>query len=212
MSDGLRFLLVDNYDSFTFNLSHLFAARGGVALDVRRNDDDFLGDIARGAYDGVIISPGPGTPEDAAYFGHNAEVITHYGARGLPILGVCLGFQGIYHHFGGALKVGAAPVHGKVSRVNVVADDALFAGVPKRLEVMRYHSIIADLDNPAPACLALTAFVDDGDLHGGGELMALRHKAHPIYGVQFHPESFATEWGGEIASNFIAICRRHRRL
>ena len=207
-----KFLLVDNYDSFTYNLLHLFAVHAGVEVCVRRNDDDLLGALATGAFDGVVISPGPGSAEDKKYFGHNAEVITQVGTRGMPILGICLGFQGIYHCFGGRLKIATPPMHGKTSAVEITSPDSpLFANIPPVLEVMRYHSIVADV-NDAPACLTLSARVCDGvDSNGGGELMAIEHKEHPIYGVQFHPESFATEWGQTLIGNFINITRRHVR-
>ncbi len=216
---SVHLLLIDNYDSFVFNALHLFHISDDVQVTVVRNDDDFLGRVASGEFDGVIIGPGPGTPEDDSYFGHSKAIIMDYGTQGLPVFGICLGFQGIYHAFGGVLKKAAAPMHGKVSLLQIEQTGVLFEGVSNTAAVMRYHSIMADLAQPVPDCFYLTAYVQDGpgECHqqhlifaqekNGRELMALEHKQYPIYGVQFHPESFATECGLEIARNFVAQCR-----
>lgn len=206
----LSILLIDNYDSFTFNLEHLVRMRDDtVALEIRRNDEPFLEDIAEGAFDGVIIGPGPGSPEDDAYFGNNKAVILEFGPRGLPILGVCLGFQGIYHAFGGDLKIAPLPMHGKTSKLNVVAESPLLLNIESGLAVMRYHSIILDASSPQPDALRITAELQDSPsgVHNGREIMAIEHVEYPIYGVQFHPESFATESGGQYIDNFLEICR-----
>ena len=205
----LSLLLVDNYDSFTFTLQHLLEEEPGVSLTVRRNDEDFLPEIAAGRYDGAVIGPGPGSPEDEAYFGHNRRLILEYGPKGLPLLGVCLGLQGIYHCFGGTLKVAALPMHGKISALRIDRAGVLLAGVPQGAPVMRYHSILADLDKPVPEGLELTAFTSESpsEDENGPELMALEHRDYPVYGIQFHPESFATVHGRTIARNFIRRCR-----
>lgn len=212
MPEQRHILLIDNYDSFTYNLQHLIQIHSDVALTVRRNDQDFLSELAQGIYSGVVIGPGPGSPEDLRYFGHNREVILRFGVQGLPVLGVCLGFQGIYHSFGGRLKVAALPMHGKTSQLDVREPGCLLQDVPSGARVMRYHSILADLMSPVPDSLRLTAFTypddtQDSIRQNGAELMALEHRDYPVFGVQFHPESFATEHGGQIIKNFLVVCQ-----
>lgn len=209
MTVNTHILLIDNYDSFTYNLQHLIQMHADVALTVRRNDDDFLDDIARGVYAGVVIGPGPGSPDDPDYFGHNNQVILDYGTQGLPVLGICLGFQGIYQCFGGALRVAELPMHGKVSRLKVIDPGCLLQDVPPQAKVMRYHSILADMSVPSPDCFRLTAFTepDDAQSLNGPELMAIEHRDFPIYGLQFHPESFATEYGDLMIKRFIERCQ-----
>ncbi len=205
---NMHILLIDNYDSFTFNLVHLVLSIPNVKLTVRRNDDAFLEEIRKGDYDAAIIGPGPGSPEDHAYFGHNHTVITEYGTKGLPILGVCLGFQGIYHAFGGTLKKASLPMHGKISQLDIIDDTGkILHNLPQHLSVMRYHSLMADFDQPVPDCLNITAFTHKAEsaLRNGREAMVLEHKEHPIYGVQYHPESFATEYGRAMIQNFLRI-------
>ncbi len=203
----MRILIVDNYDSFTYNLQHLFAKCEGVEnVDVKRNDDDFLQDIEKGKYDAVVISPGPGSPDNPNYFGLCRAVIEDFGTKGLPILGVCLGFQGITSIFGASLKRSNIPIHGKTSRIHILAEDALFRGIPQSIDVMRYHSLMVDTNKPIPDHLIVTAVVsddDDSSQENGQEIMAIRHKAYPIHGVQFHPESFGTEYGLEMIRNFV---------
>lgn len=207
----LNLLLVDNYDSFTYNLQHMLLMFPGVELKVKRNDDDLIAAMQQDQYDGVIIGPGPGSPEDDSYFGFNKQIILEYGTSGLPVLGVCLGFQGIYHSFGGSLKISALPMHGKTSLLSVTdKSSTLLQGIADHAEVMRYHSIVADLSKPIPDCLNLVAYAAESDTQSESdtpELMAIEHKVHPIYGVQFHPESFATECGIKIIENFVRICR-----
>lgn len=207
---SLRILLIDNYDSFTYNLQHLVQMRDEtVKLEIRRNDDPFLPEISDGFYDGVIIGPGPGSPDDDAYFGNNRAVILEYGTRGLPILGVCLGFQGIYHAFGGKIKVAPLPMHGKTSKINIVSSSPMLSNIDSGLEVMRYHSIILDADAAPPEGIRITADLQDSEsaAQNGREIMAIEHEEFPIYGLQFHPESFATESGGQYIDNFLEICR-----
>lgn len=221
---SIKILLIDNYDSFVFNAHHLFQeADPSIQVDVVRNDDDFLSLLDQGKYHGVIVGPGPGSPEDDAYFGHSKQVILEYPQKGIPVLGICLGFQGMYYLFGGKLKKATTPVHGKISLLNIEDNGVLLDGVANGAAVMRYHSIMADLSQPVPECLKLTAFVEHEDNvdqvdsrysyehpHNGRELMAFEHKTLPLYAVQFHPESFATECGFEIARNFIEKCRKAR--
>ncbi|MDM8566050.1 aminodeoxychorismate/anthranilate synthase component II [Candidatus Halobeggiatoa sp. HSG11] len=201
-------LLIDNYDSFTFNLQHLLLAIPNVTLTIKRNDDPFLEELEAGKYAGVVISPGPGSAEDKNYFGFNNQVILNFGTQGLPVLGICLGFQGIYNCFGGKLKVSNLPMHGKVSSLKIDSNGLILNSIPDGIHVMRYHSIMADLKQAVPECLRLTAYTHPckSQTANGTELMALEHKEHPIYGLQFHPESFATEYGDRIMENFIGKC------
>lgn len=207
----MKILLIDNYDSFTYNLLHLFARINGVEVEVVRNDEDFLGRLAGGEFDGVIISPGPGDPRDDHYFGKNMKVIEEYGQKGMPILGVCLGFQGIAAYFGGSLKKANSPMHGKTSKLKIIENDNLLKGLHSGIEVMRYHSLMIDTDKALPDGIIFTAETghdEDSVKLNGVEIMALRHNSLPIYGVQFHPESFASEMGDTLADNFINIIRR----
>lgn len=206
----MKILLIDNYDSFTYNLLHLFTQIDGVEVEIVRNDEDFLSRLAESEFDGVIISPGPGDPTDRHYFGNNMKVIEDYGLKGLPVLGVCLGFQGIAAYFGASLKKAHIPMHGKTSKLKILKNDSLLSGLTDGVEVMRYHSLMIDTDKPLPDELVFTAEVDrsqESVKSNGIEMMALRHQALPLYGVQFHPESFASEMGDTLANNFIDIIK-----
>jgi len=205
----VHILLIDNYDSFTFNLQHLIAMNSNVLLSVKRNDEDFIKDIENGVYSGVVIGPGPGSPEDDEYFGFNKKVILEFGTQGLPILGICLGFQGIYNCFGGSLKVAELPMHGKVSELEIIDNGLILEHIPNGIKIMRYHSILADLGKAIPESLNLTAYTapNMSQKMNGQELMAVEHREHPIYGLQFHPESFATEYGDQVILNFIKKCQ-----
>ena len=202
-------LLVDNYDSFTFNLQNQINSIKAVNLTVKRNDEDFLTELKKSQYDGVIIGPGPGRPENEEYFGHNKKIILEYGTCGLPILGVCLGFQGIIHCFGGKLKIAELPMHGKISKLLIFKKSKILTELDN-CDIMRYHSIIADLDKSFPAELIQTAFAEDTNSNpiNGKELMAIEHKKYPIFGIQFHPESFASHNGNKLIENFIKICQK----
>ena len=198
----MKILILDNYDSFTYNLyqyvGEMLRARGGsFTLDVVRNDEITLGEIKRHAYDRIIISPGPGDPANKKYFGVCAEVITKIGKQ-TPVLGVCLCMQGIAHYFGGAVVRAKEPKHGKTSSITHDGK-GVFKGLPQKLEVMRYHSLVAE-EKSLPKSLIVTARADDS-----GEIMGLRHVAYPIEGIQFHPESFATQAGKEMLRNFLSI-------
>lgn len=201
-----KLLLIDNYDSFTFNLFHLFAQIKGVTLTVKRNDEDFLPELDRHLYDGVIIGPGPGSPMDEHYFGKCLTVIREFGSKGLPILGVCLGFQGIAFAFGASLKQANLPMHGKLSTLHISHPNTILANVADDIQVMRYHSLMVDTNQSFPSELMVTAEVHEAARsvqENGREIMAIEHQLYPIYGVQFHPESFATEAGNTMANNFI---------
>ena len=201
--------LVDNYDSFTYNLyqyigevlttAKLSNQIGDFEVIVARNDQVTVADIEAAHTDRIIISPGPGSPEDESYFGVCAQVITELGPT-IPLLGVCLGMQGIVHCFGGKVVKAHVPMHGKVSPISHDGM-GIFKDIPDQLEVMRYHSLMAAAES-MPDCLALTAVV--GDLGSDSyEIMAVKHKQFPIQGIQFHPESFATEGGKELMKNFL---------
>ncbi len=206
----MKILIIDNYDSFTYNLLHLFAQIEDIEIEVVRNDEDFLGKLAGGNFAGVIISPGPGDPRDEHYFGKNMKVIKDYGLKGLPILGVCLGFQGIAAYFGASLKKAKVPMHGKTSKIEIISNDKLLQGFNSGTQVMRYHSLMIDTDKDLPEEIIFTAETDPSEQsveQNGREIMALRHKDLPLYGVQFHPESFASEMSSELARNFVNIVR-----
>jgi len=175
---------------------------------VRRNDEDFLTDLAQGVFNAVIIGPGPGSPEDDHYFGKCRQVILDHGTKGMPILGVCLGFQGIAHAFGASLKRATVPVHGKLSELELLKHDTLFRGVANHIEVMRYHSLMIDTEKSLGSDLVVSAEVAPDALstkQNGREIMAIEHASLPIYGVQFHPESFASESGLRMIENFVAM-------
>jgi anthranilate synthase/aminodeoxychorismate synthase-like glutamine amidotransferase len=181
-------LLVDNYDSFTYNLAHLFGELGAEVV-VRRNDAIDAGSAARLGATHLVISPGPGRPADA---GATPQIVRKL-APTMPTLGVCLGHQAIVEAFGGEIAAARELVHGKACTVKHDGR-GLFAGLPTELEAGRYHSLAAET---VPDALEVSARADDG------EVMAVRHRELPIDGIQFHPESVLTPLGREIARNFL---------
>jgi para-aminobenzoate synthetase len=186
-------LLIDNYDSFTFNLQHLLAAELGELPTVCHNDEIPFEALRSGAFRAIVISPGPGRPQERGDFGDCRRAILEFD---LPVLGVCLGHQGIATAFGGAIEPAAVPVHGEASEISHEGAP-MFAGVPRRFEAVRYHSwIVAE---PLPDCLEVTARTADG------AVMALAHRSRPIWAVQFHPESIGTPVGADIVRNFVAM-------
>ncbi len=197
----MKVLILDNYDSFTFNLyqmiGNIFDHVGEQStIDVVRNDKITIGEIKKRKYDRIIISPGPGDPSDPAYFGICGEVIRELGSS-IPIFGVCLGMQGIANEFGGKIIRAQNKMHGKISEIEHDGK-GIFSSLPQKLEVMRYHSLIVDPDT-IPDCLEISAHAIDEQK----EIMGLRHKEYPILGVQFHPESFVTEAGESMLKNFL---------
>jgi para-aminobenzoate synthetase len=185
-------LLIDNYDSFTFNLRHLLAAELGELPTVCHNDEIPFAALRRGEYRALVISPGPGRPGEVGDFGGCREAILEFD---LPVLGVCLGHQGIATAFGGSVELAPAPVHGEATAI-LHSGAPMFAGLPERFEAVRYHSwVVAE---PLPDCLEVTARAADG------AVMALAHRERPIWGVQFHPESIGTGFGAAIVRNFVA--------
>lgn len=196
----MRVLIIDNYDSFTYNLYQMVGdilAQQDVSniLDVRRNDEITLYEIHRG-YDKVILSPGPGNPADKAYFGVCADVLLN-PRRELSVLGVCLGMQGIAHYFGGKVVPSNKPMHGKTSPIEH-NNKGVFANIPQNIKIMRYHSLMVEA-NSLPATIETTAYTNDATK----EIMGIRHKEYPIEGIQFHPESFATQEGATMLKNFL---------
>jgi len=190
----MKFLIIDNYDSFVYNIAQ-YLGELGVESDVIRNDKITLDEIKQNNYDAIVISPGPGTPEEKKYFGVCSDVITNMGPT-TPILGVCLGHQGIIHAFGGKVTNAGCVRHGKTSPVNHTNSE-LFKGVSNPFRATRYHSLVGD-KTIIPDILEVTATAADD-----GEIMAIRHKEYLIEGVQFHPESIMTEEGKKILENFI---------
>ncbi len=187
-------LLIDNYDSFTFNLVH-YLGDLGVACDVRRNDRLGVDEALALLPEAIVISPGPCSPNEA---GICCELIERAAGR-VPILGVCLGHQAIGKVFGGQVVRARAPMHGKVSQIRHLGSD-VFEGLPSPFGATRYHSLVVRPDS-LPEMLVPTAWTDDG------VIMGLRHRDLPIFGVQFHPESIASQHGHDILANFLAIAR-----
>ena len=188
-------LMIDNYDSFTFNLVQYLQALG-AEVRVERNDALTVDEIEKLAPERIVISPGPCTPNEA---GVSLELIERLGAR-VPILGVCLGHQAIGQAYGGDVVRAGRIMHGKTSRIRHEGK-GVFAGLPDGYEATRYHSLVVD-KNTLPDCLEVTAWTDndDGSLE---EIMGLRHREHPVEGVQFHPESILTEHGHALLKNFL---------
>jgi anthranilate synthase component 2 len=186
-------LLIDNYDSFSYNL---FQMVGVIDPDIRiiRNDEMTVEEIERLAPKRIILSPGPGRPEEAGVIMEVAKTVS----QKIPTLGVCLGHQAICAAYGGTVTYAARLMHGKQSEAAVRNDCPLFRNCPSVFPVARYHSLAADPDS-LPDCLDVTASTSDG------EIMAVRHRDYPIYGVQFHPESIMTPNGKTILENFIHI-------
>ncbi len=184
--------VLDNYDSFTYNLVQYFGELGADPV-VRRNDEISVEEVAALKPERICISPGPGTPHDA---GISGAIIKELGPR-IPVLGVCLGHQCIGQVFGGEVVRAGRLMHGKTSPI-LHKDDGIFAGLPSPFEATRYHSLLVKRDT-VPDCLEINAETAEG------EIMGLRHKKHPIHGVQFHPESILTVEGKRLLQNFLSM-------
>ncbi|MGN0642418.1 MAG: bifunctional anthranilate synthase component II/anthranilate phosphoribosyltransferase [Huintestinicola sp.] len=184
-------IMIDNYDSFTYNV---YQALGSLYPDIKvfRNDEITVPEIEKLSPQAIVISPGPGSPAEA---GISVEVIKHFAGK-VPILGICLGHQSIGEAFGGRVVHASVPMHGKASTITLDGRCPIFTGLPEKISVARYHSLIISREN-FPDCLEVTA--EDGE----GQIMAVRHKEYPVYGVQFHPESILAEMGMNILSNFL---------
>ena len=183
-------LLIDNYDSFTYNLFQYLSELGAEVVVVR-NDKTTLDEIERMKPERIVISPGPSIPERA---GISNEVIRHFGSR-LPVLGVCLGHQCIGYSYGGLIGQAKEIMHGKSSLIHH-GSQGVFSGLPNPFSAIRYHSLVVKREG-LPDCLEVTA------LTGEGTIMGLRHRKYPVEGVQFHPESFMTEVGKDLLKNFL---------
>ena len=190
-----RILVIDNYDSFTFNLVQ-YLQELGAEVRVERNDALTVEQIDALAPDRIVISPGPCTPNEA---GVSLAVIDQLGPR-IPILGVCLGHQAIGQAYGGTVVRAGRIMHGKTSPIRHHGV-GVFAGIPDGFEATRYHSLVVDKTR-LPECLEMTAWTEDAD-GGIEEIMGLRHRVHPVEGVQFHPESILTQHGHALLRNFL---------
>ena len=182
--------MIDNYDSFTFNLVH-YLRQSGATVRVFRNDETTIEELETLGLNAIVVSPGPGRPQGA---GISLEVFRHFSGR-LPLLGVCLGHQCLAASFGGDIVPAKAIMHGKTSSVTANGT-GIFKGITRPFTAMRYHSLAVSRQN-LPDCLDITAETDDG------EIMGLTHKTHPTQGVQFHPESIMTTVGKRLIRNFI---------
>ena len=185
-------LMIDNYDSFTYNLVQYLGELGEEVV-VYRNDQISLEQIAELAPERIVISPGPCTPNEA---GISVDVIRELGGR-IPLLGVCLGHQSIGQAYGGRIVHAKQVMHGKTSLIHH-AGKGLFEGLPNPIQVTRYHSLVVEAET-LPECLEITAWTDDD------EIMGLRHRELAVVGVQFHPESILTQYGHELLKNFLTI-------
>ena len=188
----MKILMIDNYDSFTYNIVQYFGELGAEVLTFR-NDEITIADIEAHQPDRLVVSPGPCSPAEA---GISVEAIRHFAGK-LPILGVCLGHQSIGAAFGGNIVRAKRVMHGKTSTITHNRQDC-FAEIPTPFTVVRYHSLVIDRDT-LPKELSITAESDDG------EIMGVRHKTLPVWGVQFHPESIITEHGHDLLKNFLSL-------
>lgn len=188
-------LVVDNYDSFVYTLNG-YLHQLGATTDVIRNDDVAVGDVAAlvAKYDGILVSPGPGTPAEA---GISIQIVKEAVEASVPLLGVCLGHQAIAEAFGATVAHAEELMHGKTSQV-VHDDSTLFVGVPDSFTATRYHSL-AVVDDTVPESLVVTARTE------GGVIMGLNHRSAPVFGVQFHPESVLTEGGYTMVANWLEV-------
>jgi len=185
-------LMIDNYDSFTYNIVQ-YCLELGANLKVIRNDELSIEEIKKLNPEKIIISPGPSTPKEA---GVSVEVVKKIQK---PILGVCLGHQSIAYAFGGEIVRAKNLMHGKTSDIQITVNDDIFKNLPNKFRVTRYHSLVINQDN-LPKCIVPTSYSLDDN-----EIMSLRIKDKPIYGVQFHPESIMSEYGKEIINNFLKL-------
>lgn len=195
----MKILVIDNYDSFVYNIAQILGELKTEPVVVR-NDKITLKQVMEMSPDAIVISPGPGHPANRKYFGVCTDIIRELGPT-IPILGVCLGHQGIVHAFGGKVVNAKKVRHGKTSPIQY-SQDGLFQNVANPFRATRYHSLVAEQDS-IPDCLEVTARATDD-----GEIMGIRHKEYPIKGVQFHPESVLTGEGRRILQNFISMVKR----
>ncbi|MDQ1280334.1 MAG: anthranilate synthase component [Thermoproteota archaeon] len=190
----MKTLVIDNYDSFVYNLVQYIGELGGRPI-VYRNDKITSGQALKLKPDRIIISPGPGNPEESRFFGVCSEILQSLSVK-TPTLGVCLGHQGIAHVFGGKIVRAKQLMHGKTSQIHHDCK-GIFRGIPNPFTATRYHSLVCD-EKSLPSCLEVSAYS-----HDDGEVMGIRHVIYPIDGIQFHPESILTSEGKKIMKNFI---------
>lgn len=192
----MKVLIIDNYDSFVYNLHQYFMELGASSTVIRNDAIDLTG-VRRMDPDAIVISPGPGKPSERRDFGISSDILSEISTE-VPTLGVCLGHQGIAHVYGGTVKRGESPVHGKASPI-VHDGSGLYKDLESPMTVGRYHSLVVDPD--LPSCLQVTSKTVDG------VVMGIRHRIYPIEGVQFHPESVLTPNGKSLLSNFLSGVR-----
>jgi anthranilate synthase component II len=196
----MNIFLLDNYDSFTYNLHDLVFRSSGIRAQIIKNNELTYAEFAAQSVDGVILSPGPGHPGSHRDFGISSDIIARLNK---PILGVCLGHQGIATVFGGRVTRASLPVHGLTERINHDGS-GVFEGIPQGVRMVRYHSLIVSGD--LPGTLKKTAWTDSG------LIMGVQHVSRKIFGVQFHPESICSEFGEVLMSNFLRIADNDIRL
>ena len=213
----MTILIIDNYDSFTFNLYQYcgeilneYDLKNVTDITVKRNDELTINEVKKLDPKKIIISPGPGTPENKKYFGICNNIILELGPY-IPILGICLGMQGIVNAYGGKIIHASEPMHGKTSFL-LHDESGIHKNIPQNIEIMRYHSLIVDRKT-LPDCFIVNGISQDHEvdhklnnikkLTQKNDIMAVTHKSYPIYGIQYHPESFGSEGGKEILRNFL---------
>ena len=213
----MTILIIDNYDSFTFNLYQYcgeilneYDLENITEITVKRNDELTINDVKKLDPKKIIISPGPGSPEDKKYFGICNNIILELGPY-IPILGICLGMQGIVNAYGGKIIHATEPMHGKTSFL-LHDESGIHKNIPQNIEIMRYHSLIVDRKT-LPDCFIVNGISQDHEVDQKlknlkkitikNDIMAVTHKSYPIYGIQYHPESFGSEGGKEILKNFL---------
>ena len=213
----MTILIIDNYDSFTFNLYQYcgeilneYDLKNVTDITVKRNDELTINEVKKLDPKKIIISPGPGTPENKKYFGICNNIILELGPY-IPILGICLGMQGIVNAYGGKIIHASEPMHGKTSFL-LHDEIGIHKNIPQNIEIMRYHSLIVDRKT-LPDCFIVNGISQDHEvdhklnnlkkLTQKNDIMAVTHKSYPIYGIQYHPESFGSEGGKEILTNFL---------
>jgi len=213
----MTILIIDNYDSFTFNLYQYcgeilneYDLENITEITVKRNDELTINDVKKLDPKKIIISPGPGSPEDKKYFGICNDIILELGPY-IPILGICLGMQGIVNAYGGKIIHATEPMHGKTSFL-LHDEIGIHKNIPQNIEIMRYHSLIVDRKT-LPDCFIVNGISQDHEVDHKynnfkkitikNDIMAVTHKSYPIYGIQYHPESFGSEGGKEILRNFL---------
>lgn len=196
----MSILIIDNYDSFTYNIVQQVRQIYGQKVEIFFNDQISFEQIKDKKPLGIIISPGPGHPGKPGDFGVCAEVINRKDELNCPILGICLGHQGIAHMLGGKIEYAGEIVHGKTSTLTKTEQSVLFKGIPEQFKAMRYHSLIVSKNN-LPQDLRITAVEKSTQT-----IMAIEHKQFPLFGLQFHPESIGTNYGADIMRNFTELC------